>query len=73
MRQTWMISLLLTILLTLGMAAVLAEEEASELKVGDKAPLFESIDDRGQTWKASEYVGKNILVIYFFPAAMTGG
>jgi hypothetical protein len=43
------------------------------IKVGDKAPAFESADDSGKTWKSTEHIGKKIVVLYFFPAALTGG
>jgi thioredoxin-dependent peroxiredoxin len=43
------------------------------LKVGDKAPSFEAVDDQGKTWNSSEHIGKKIIVLYFFPAALTGG
>jgi peroxiredoxin Q/BCP len=31
------------------------------------------MDDQGKAWKSSEVVGKKILVVYFYPADMTGG
>jgi peroxiredoxin Q/BCP len=46
---------------------------ADEVKVGDAAPAFESTDDQGKTWKSTDHVGKKVLVIYFYPADMTGG
>lgn len=46
---------------------------AADVKVGDKAPVFESVDDQGKPWKSSDYVGKKILVVYFYPADLTGG
>ena len=42
-------------------------------KVGDAAPTFESIDDQGKPWKSSDHIGKKIVVVYFYPADMTGG
>ena len=51
----------------------LAEASAADLKVGDPAPTFTSVDDQGKPWKSSDYVGKKILVVYFYPADMTGG
>jgi peroxiredoxin Q/BCP len=44
-----------------------------DLKVGDKAPDFTSTDDKGKEWKSSDHVGKKIMVIYFYPADLTGG
>ena len=43
------------------------------LSVGDKAPAFKAIADDGSTWNVSDYVGKKYIVVYFYPAAMTGG
>src|SRR5437588_12421417 len=61
-----------------GAAAValgggLAAGEKSKVKVGDKAPSFQSIDENGKTWKSSDVVGKKVLVLYFYPADFTGG
>jgi peroxiredoxin Q/BCP len=44
-----------------------------ELEVGDKAPQFSGIDDSGKLWNSKELVGQKIVVVYFYPAAMTGG
>jgi len=46
---------------------------SAELKVGDAAPDFTVKDDQGNDWKASEHYGKNIVVVYFYPADTTGG
>jgi peroxiredoxin Q/BCP len=43
------------------------------LKVGDQAPTFEATDDQGKEWKSSKHVGKKIVVVYFYPADLTGG
>lgn len=58
-----------TLLLTIPAWA----EEKVELKVGDKAPVFEGVDDNGKAWKSSDHVGKKIVVVYFYPADCTGG
>ena len=44
-----------------------------DLKVGDAAPKFEALDDTGKPWKSTDHVGKNIMVVYFYPGDMTGG
>jgi thioredoxin-dependent peroxiredoxin len=44
-----------------------------DIKVGDAAPVFQVKDDTGADWKSSDHVGKKILVVYFYPADMTGG
>ncbi len=46
---------------------------ADELKLGDPAPNFQAQDDSGKDWKSSEHVGKKVIVVYFYPADMTGG
>jgi len=45
----------------------------AQVQVGNKAPLFKTVDDSGEVWRLSDYVGKKILVLYFYPAAMTSG
>jgi peroxiredoxin Q/BCP len=65
----------------MGMWAVLAlatvtargADKPADLKVGDPAPEFQAKDDHGKVWKSSDVVGKKILVVYFYPADMTGG
>lgn len=43
------------------------------LSVGDKVPQFKAASDDGSTWDINKNLGKNYLVVYFYPAAMTGG
>ncbi len=47
--------------------------EDVDLKVGDAAPAFQQKDDTGSIWKSSDHVGKKVVVVFFFPAAFTGG
>lgn len=47
--------------------------QETKLAVGDPAPVFEGTEVGGETWKSSDYVGDKVLVVYFYPAAMTGG
>src|SRR6266481_1125600 len=58
--------------LALAASATLSAQE-SKVKVGDKAPAFESVDEAGKPWKSSDHVGKKIVVLYFYPADFTGG
>jgi peroxiredoxin Q/BCP len=55
----------------LMMASFAAAEEV-DLKVGDAAPKFEAKTDEGKAWKSADFAEKT-LVVYFYPAAMTGG
>jgi peroxiredoxin Q/BCP len=43
------------------------------LSLGDKIPLFKATADDGSTWDISKYIGKDYIIVYFFPAAMTSG
>jgi peroxiredoxin Q/BCP len=52
---------------------VQAADEKVDLKVGDAAPVFQSTDDQGKPWKSADHLGKKIVVVYFYPADMTGG
>ena len=61
--------------LALGMLLVpagLAAQDAA-LDVGDRAPVFQAPADDGNLWRSTEHVGRDIIVVYFYPAAMTGG
>lgn len=42
------------------------------LKIGDNAPKFEALDNKGNTIKLSDYSGKK-LVLFFYPKASTPG
>lgn len=62
--------------LTLGVAAVslAAETPARTPAVGDAAPVFNANTDAGELWQSADHVGKGkVLVVYFYPAALTGG
>ncbi|MCY1721771.1 peroxiredoxin [Prolixibacteraceae bacterium Z1-6] len=59
---------LLALVLGIGMNTF-----SQELNVGDKAPVFKTLADDGSTWDISKHVGGNYIVVYFYPAAMTGG
>jgi peroxiredoxin Q/BCP len=57
----------------LATLALLASTQLHALEVGDKAPEFSTKDDAGNTWKSADHVGKVNVIVYFYPAAMTGG
>ena len=43
------------------------------VNVGDNAPSISLLDESGKKWKSSPLLGKKNLVVFFYPAAMTGG
>ena len=43
------------------------------LQEGDKAPVFALLDQDGKEVEMSEHIGKNVLVIYFYPKDFTTG
>ena len=47
-------------------------QNSNELKEGDKVAEFSALNDDGNVWKSAN-VKTNFLVVYFYPAAMTGG
>ena len=60
----------LTLLLTLAVSAGFG---ATHLKVGDKAPDFTLPATTGDNVSLSDYLGEQVVVVGFFPAAFTGG
>lgn len=57
-------------LLTLTFSVI--AQKPSELKIGDKIAEFSGLDDKGIIWKSTT-IKSDFIVIYFYPAAMTGG
>lgn len=46
---------------------------AAEILVGDMAPSFKAVDQDGNPWVLKDHLGGKHIVVYFYPAAMTGG
>jgi peroxiredoxin Q/BCP len=44
-----------------------------KIKVGDKVPIFKLIDQNGTTFDIKNFVGKQPMVIYFYPKDNTSG
>ena len=66
-------SLLLTGILLWVMFSSFGKLQDKGLEVGSKVPAFQAINDQGKKWNSSDFIGQKILVVYFYPAAMTGG
>lgn len=45
----------------------------AQVETGQKAPLFTAVDDEGNTWNLADHIRKETIVLFFYPAAMTGG
>ena len=56
----------------LGLGTQIMAEDI-QLEVGAAAPEFTSKDDAGKDWKSADHFGKKIVVVYFYPADLTGG
>lgn len=50
-----------------------ANAQDMNLEIGDPAPEFETVSADGELWRSADHIGKKLLVVYFYPAAMTGG
>lgn len=61
MKRPFLILLLLSSLLQACSA------QSKHLKVGDPLPAFSLYDENGNLFSSKEYIGKKILVIYFYP------
>jgi peroxiredoxin len=60
----------------MAVASMLAQPQAppkTHLKEGDMAPDFTLRSNTRQTVKLSDFRGKNMVVLAFYPAAFTGG
>jgi peroxiredoxin Q/BCP len=60
------------LIFVLGISLVFADA-VIDLKVGDVAPVFQAKDDRGKDFNSQLVLNQQNLVVYFYPAAMTGG
>ncbi len=63
----------LSILAFLFLGSHLLPAQEIALNEGDKVPKFKAVADDGSVWKSKKALRKSNLVVYFYPAAMTGG
>ncbi len=66
-------SIILTITITTAIVLTTLAQNENVLSIGDKAPVFKTMADDGSNWDVKDYLGKKYVVVYFYPAAMTGG
>lgn len=48
-------------------------QSADGPKLGDKAPLFQGVDQDGKPWKLADRIGQRAVVLYFYPKDNTPG
>ena len=46
---------------------------ATDMNVGDSIPSFSANDESGNLWNLKDNLKNKYLVVYFYPAALTGG
>jgi peroxiredoxin Q/BCP len=55
-------------------SAVLCRADAGAMpKVGDQAPLVTGKNQDGKTWKLASFIGRKIVLLYFYPKDDTPG
>src|SRR5687767_7696254 len=55
------------------LASIFAGLAETKVKVGDKAPMVEAKDQDGKDWKLADALGRNAVLIYFYPKDDTPG
>ncbi|MFW5757024.1 MAG: peroxiredoxin, partial [Tangfeifania sp.] len=63
--------IIFTLLITFSVVSF--SQNGNELEPGDKVPDFQATTAEGTTWDFENHVGDKYIVLYFYPAAMTGG
>jgi len=62
-----------TFIFLISATLTISAQEDDLLNVGDTVPAFEALADDGSVWNLEDYIGDKFVVVYFYPAAMTGG
>lgn len=62
--HSFIAAVLLAVTLSTGAKA---QSDQKELMVGDKMPVFSLVDQDGKIFKSTDFVGKSVLVVYFYP------
>ena len=61
------------ILVILGISFIHSPLLANALNIGDDVPSFKANDNKGNLWKLEDHLNQKYLIVYFYPAALTGG
>ncbi len=70
-KLLWIATSMTTLLMLIVMNNTATGQDI-HLNVGESAPSFEASDHNGEIWKSTRHEDE-ILVVFFYPAAMTGG
>ena len=62
-----------TVFISAIMSILMCGLEVSAIGLNEPVPAFEATDDEGKVWKSTDHIGKKMVVLYFYPADMTGG
>lgn len=52
---------------------LITQSAVAGLELGDKVDGFSANADDGELWQLADHLGEKNIVVYFYPAAMTGG
>lgn len=47
--------------------------DKSPVNIGETVPDFKAVDNQGNSWSLYDHLKSDYLVVYFYPAAFTGG
>lgn len=72
MKASFLLTLLATLTLALAGAAD-APKPAKTPKAGDKAPVVSGTDQDGKAWNLADRLGKQAVLLYFYPKDETPG
>jgi peroxiredoxin Q/BCP len=73
MKASFIAAISITVLAFLSSMTVALADAAKIPAVGDKAPLVEGKDQDGKDWKLSDSIGKQAVLLYFYPKDNTPG
>lgn len=65
--------LLVALLVVVAIIFSATKASAAMPKAGDTAPLIQGQDQDGKTVKLADYLGKKVVLLYFYPKDFTGG
>jgi peroxiredoxin Q/BCP len=67
------IILILALFVVVALCFFATTASAAMPKVGDIAPLIQGQDQDGKTVKLTDFIGKKVVLLYFYPKDFTGG